>query len=743
MRRYLIICIIFLQGTYLSGQNPKNRVLTIPVIRNGIELSQPWVGGVNAPQFSSGDLNNDGIKDLFIFDREGSKVLTYISNGDGSDSMYSYAPQYEALFPQGLNQFAMLRDYNNDGIPDLFAFNGAQAGIEVFKGSIQNGILHYDLVCPVIKYTDSPYVITAFANYTDVPAIVDVNRDGDMDILTYAVFGTNVVYYENQAREHPGDPHYDIDSFQYTQVTTCWGNFTQNMGSNSIVMNTSCKGGGGQDTSQHQGDRHAGNSLCAIFDPQYRTIDLLNGNIGYENLDFIQNCGDSSYANVCSVNTLYPSCDVPVVLSSYPAAFALDVNNDGSDDLLISPNQTVQARDIKNVMYYKNTGDTSCQYAYQNDSFLIHHMLDFGTQSKALFYDMNGDGLMDIIVGNYGYFEAANPYKSTLAYYLNTGSNSHPQYTMQTEDYNNFSVYGLQGVNPAFGDLDGDGKADLLIGDITGGLHYFKNSGSTGSSFPSVTDAQYFNINVGSYSAPFIYDVNGDSLNDLIIGNENGTLSYYWNFGTRDSARFSTDSVNAGFGGINVTVSPNSIGFSQPYIYKDRQGNVLLFVGSLSGYISEYTIDPAKLRSGNFNRITNDFIGQPVGYNSTISIADINDDGDQEYLIGNSRGGLLMYSDSVWNPGTSLGISEPEMQHQQMLLYPNPAKDKITCSFPGQQLINPQTEVFNIIGERMFVEASPDEQKVIINTSSLSNGFYLIRIQNAVEIYTGKVLIEK
>ena len=741
----LLACVLVLLSVSTNAQNSKNRVISIPVYKNGTLLSTAWTGGLNAPQFSSADLNNDGVKDLFIFDREGNKVITYLSNGDGSDSMYTYAPQYEALFPSGLSQFALLRDYNNDGIPDLFTFNGSQAGIEVFKGSLQNGILHYDLVCPAIRYlTDSPFTAVAFANYADIPVITDVNRDGDIDILTYAVFGTNVVYYENQSKEHPGNPHYDIDSFNYTQVTSCWGNFSQNPGSNSIQLNTTCKGGTGQDTTQPHGARHAGNSLYALQDLQYRTVDLLNGNIGYDNLSFLQNCGDSSYANICLVDSSYPLCDVPIVMRTYPAGFGIDVNADGQEDLLIAPNQTTEARDVKNVMYYKNTGNANCMYEYQNDSFLVHNMLDFGTASKAVFYDFNGDGLQDIVVGNYGYFVASNPYKSTLALYENTGDATHPQFTMQTEDYNNMSEYGLQGVNPAFGDLDGDEKPDLILGDITGNLHYFKNSGNIGSSYPSMTQAQYFNINVGQYSAPFIYDVNGDSLNDLVIGNQNGTLSYYWNFGTKTSPQFSIDSVNPNFGNINVTVSPNSVGYSQPFIRKDSIGNILLFVGSLVGKVSEYVINPANLRIGSFNRVTTNFLGQPVGHNSTISIADINNDGEMDYLVGNSRGGLMLFSDSVWDPGTSLGVTDlvPTLP-LQLHVYPNPAKDYVICNVDGDYLVNPLTEIFNILGERVIIETTFNNHRVTINSAGLSNGFYVVHITQNGTTFIGKILIEK
>ena len=741
LRRFILYTFMLFAFGALPAQTPKNRVISVPVIRNGVLLREPWVGGMNAPQFSYCDLNNDGKKDLVAFDRQGNKVLTYISNGDGTDSMFEYAPQYEGLFPAGLNQFVLMRDYNNDGVPDIFTFANTYAGIRVFKGSIVSGKLHFDLVCPVIKYVDSPYTATAFVNNLDIPVITDVNRDGDLDLLSYDVFGSNVGYYENQAKEHPGDPHYALDSFVYKQVTSCWGNFSQNVNTNSISLNTSCKGGSGE-PQPAGGARHAGNSIFSFEDPVYHTVDLLNGNIGYNNLLFLQNCGDSSYANICVVDSLYPLCSTPIRMPTYPAAYAVDADNDGLEDLLIAPNQTTGALDINNVKFYKNTGNINCPYDLESDSFLVHNMLDFGTDSKALFYDFNGDGLLDIIVGNYGYFQAAAPYRSTLAYYQNTGTPTQPQFTLQTTDYANFSAYQLQGVNPAFGDLNGDGHDDLLAGDAFGSVYLFTNTATTGSSYPSMTSSQYFNINVGAYAAPFIYDLNGDSLNDIIIGRQDGGISYYWNFGTKTSPLFSVDSVNRQLGGINVTAYLNSVGYSQPYII-DSSGDLKLFVGSLAGKIFEYDINRDSLRHGKFNLITPDFVGQNVGAKSTISIGDINKDGHPEYLIGNSRGGLLMYSDSVWDPGTSLGIPEVEQSGSLLHIYPNPATDQFSCLIANFELMNPQLEIFNVLGEKLTVDFAFSNNRLNVNTRSLSNGVYFVRIAESGKSWTGKLLLQK
>src|SRR4051812_23026413 len=65
---------------YSFSQN-YTRIDTIPVKENGNWLKMPWVGGHNYCQFSDIDINLDGIKDLFVFDRTGYKVTTYINGG--------------------------------------------------------------------------------------------------------------------------------------------------------------------------------------------------------------------------------------------------------------------------------------------------------------------------------------------------------------------------------------------------------------------------------------------------------------------------------------------------------------------------------------------------------------------------------------------------------------------------------------------------------------------------------------
>ena len=79
------------------------------------------------------------MEDLFVFDRTGNKVLTYINSGDA----FIYDPSYESKFPTDM-RLALLRDYNNDNKKDIFC--SVSGGIGVWLNTSNGSELSFTLI---------------------------------------------------------------------------------------------------------------------------------------------------------------------------------------------------------------------------------------------------------------------------------------------------------------------------------------------------------------------------------------------------------------------------------------------------------------------------------------------------------------------------------------------------------------------------------------------------------------------
>ena len=78
---------------------------------------------------------------------------------------------------------------------------------------------------------------------------------------------------------------------------------------------------------------------------------------------------------------------------------------------------------------------------------------------------------------------------------------------------------------PAFADIDGDGRVDLIVGRETGGAAVYRNSG-TGAAI-KFTELKDLAIGLPSGAAPALADLTSDGVLDLVSGTLSGGLVFY------------------------------------------------------------------------------------------------------------------------------------------------------------------------------------------------------------------------
>jgi len=111
--------------------------------------------------------------------------------------------------------------------------------------------------------------------------------------------------------------------------------------------------------------------------------------------------------------------------------------------------------------------------------------------------------------------------------------------------------------------------------------------------------------------------------------------------------------------------------------------------------------------------------------------------------LGTATGGIMMYSDSLWDSSVLLGVKDVLPVKGQLYIYPNPAKDYFVCAIENTDFINPKTDVFNVLGERIIVESKLSGGKIEVSSINLSPGFYIVKIIDSGTTYTVKVLLSK
>ena len=546
----------------LGMSGAAQQISDFQVRENAETLAFPWAGGLNACQFGRMDLDGDGKKDLLVFDRHGNRLSCFLNRGETGEINYVYAPEYAQRFPK-LTDWAIFADYDGDGREDIFTYSKGWAGMKVYR-NISSEQIDFELVVfPYLTSWQGGGEVNLIATNADYPAIVDLDGDGDLDILTFGVLGTFIEKHRNLSMERYGTR----DSLVFEKTDYCWGRVAESEEDNEMYLDTCLFGKSlivNRDDFRHRGATFAVRDLTGNGLP-----DLLLADVDYPNLIFLKNGGTTENALMVSQETDFPPNE-PVNLPSMPVPFFTDIDNDGVDDLLVSPfdPNPMACEGQNSVWLYLNKGTNQTpDFQLETKSFLQEQMIDVGKGAYPVFSDWDGDGLTDLTVRDFiG--------QKTL--FKNVGTPLQPVF----ERININPSDSLEWSAQCYFDVDQDGQLDLVEGNVNGKLSFYK--GQSGdyelvTDYWGAVDVRDYSSSYYGYSVPILFYYQNQLL--LCVGSEQGRLFL---FRVTDEAVF--EEVSSLWEEI-CPVMPEAFGMHSAAAVADLNGDGILeiAVGNFAG----------------------------------------------------------------------------------------------------------------------------------------------------------------
>ena len=698
--KFLVFLLLLALPFKIFSQNSSwLEVRKVSVDQNGKKLLNPFAGSFNAAQVESMDLNGDGIEDLLIFDRTCQKLSTYIVQVNANAISYLYAPEWEKNFPF-VENWIHLVDFDQDQRKDLFTYSSA--GIKVYRNT-GNGKLNQFLLFQDPIYSEGfSGMINLYVAPSDIPAIGDLDSDGDVDILAFEPAGHFLELHQNFSVDQANKP-----GLHFKRTVQGWGNFVHN-DCYEIVFNSPFN----QLVQTHSEKKeeqvlHVGNSL-SLWDPlKTGKKDLLFGHISCSNLVQLSNRVSGLKPSFSSPLYDFPSSQ-PIQVIAFAHASPIDINKDGIMDLLVSTNTTDNVnftQDFqKNLRFYQQTG---LNLEKQSDDFLQSEMIDVGENASPVFWDADQDGDLDLLIGNAG-IRGEKGVRASIYWYENKGTDQSPTYVFQSKDFlklaekNQCTDLHLQIV-----DWNLDGKKDLVITYET-----FVNPQMQVLIAGKQTFLWYDLKNILPGELPYFKDIDQDGQLDALVLSKTGQIQ-----------RFQIKETLAGVLEWQL-VEPDCFSLSKISKWSTQSLDVLDDLGD--GQLKFVAMDKlGNLHWGEMdfknNRVVENAVPSELAFNfgrkASVQSVDWNQDGKMDLLIGLGGGGLRL----MQNTSRTNILDNQEALFQ---LWPNPSTGEfyVRANKKGQLL------VMDLLGRmvRSSIQLEEKETKKE-NLNGLAKGMYFVQ----------------
>ena len=707
-------------------------------------LNHAWMGGYLNPIFSEINLNQDTLTDLIVFDKASFQHSTFIRTRPGSH--YRHARAYKSG-PSSSRFFSFFEDYNGDGLADQ-VFN--DDGFVAFNKNVSTNSseLKFERVLFKDPNNSRRKTINASFEYSgntfglnagpvEIPAFADLDGDNDLDLAVLAVGLGTVYFYENTG----ANKHNSLDSLELSLTNFCWGGFEDNL--NGFYVNLgNCKG-----RFLPAGSRHGGANLTATHLDCNGLPDLLIGFAGEEKVIGLYNNGNKQSGRMTAQDTSFPVETSTIRMPLFPNINTLHINKDTIEDFLISPMDDLNSVNHNHIQYYESIDDTGCFKRVLSSDFLSSECIDLGEQSRFTLIDINGDSLLDILGSSYKLNNGDSIWNAVF-YWKNVGTKNIPSFELISNDFIDVPLSNKIDLTVASVDLNNDGAMDLVAANEDGKLVWLKNNAKPGDSCRFVATASTLDsLKLGSFPRITFYDINKDSLPDLLAGSLSTSLDYYQNIGTTSNPEFYKTPTEKSFANINLSDDVGSGYLSPAFIESDSSGNssdtvqtaTYLYVGVSNGWLYQFKND-----TSNFKKY--DLIDSVFLFNRRVTptAGDLNGDDKPDMIFGMITGGasLLMKDNGFIIPPPKEKDEDPKQEDTLQIqrnnsimgwnLFPNPANGTVTITNLYNDNCIAEALIYNLQGQ-LIMEPIEIEQRQEINLSTFEPGIYTVIISTSIE----------
>ena len=575
-------------GVDPSGGAFVREVTPFPVLdESGAPYEHGFLGGYNLPRPQLVDIDGDGDLDLFV--QEESGKVQFFEHVPGETPRFQWRTgHYQEL---DIGEWFRFVDLDRDGLPDLLA-ERPFSYVRYYRNVGPASAPRFELASDSLRDVSGTPI---FSDRQNIPNATDIDCNGRMDLLIGRLTGTITRYQETGTDEH-GAPRFELitDRFEDIEIVAQIGSLH---GANTMAFGD-IDGDGDQD--------------------------LFWGDFFEAGVLLLENTGTCQSPSYRGTPRPFP-LGAPLLTSGYNAPTVGDIDGDGRPDLVVgvlggafNPNTT--SIDNLHALFQREDG------SFEHTTSRLVSMIDVGSESVPVLVDLDEDGDLDLVVGNK--IDQDDTQNGSLTVFRNDGSSTSPSFRHSGR----LEIGGGYHPFPAFGDLTGDGRLDMVLGTWSDELRFLENTGAAAVEF-TVRDSVAARIPRGRNTAPTLGDLDGDGDLDLLVGESSGTVNHFENVGTRLRPEF--ELVTEDFAGIHV-------GRRSAPVLRDLDGDGLLdlLVGSEERGVHVYR-NVGTPTAPEF--VPDGTLPIPVTGLTAPTLGDLDRDGTDDLILGGIGGGLLFY----------------------------------------------------------------------------------------------------